>query len=105
MKDPLEKEVERYLTQRLRKRGWLTIKQEMSYRGQTGWPDRVCVSPWGLHVWIELKRLKGRLTAKQLQRIQQLRRRNAFVVVLHGIPDVDAFVSIMDNYAHFRRPA
>ncbi len=50
--------------------GILCIK--FTPKGECGWPDRVCILPTGLHVWVEMKR-KGETPRRlQLHRIETL---------------------------------
>jgi hypothetical protein len=62
----LEKEVESRVYQWCKRNGVLFIK--FTPMGSRGWPDRICIFPGGLHVWLELKR-KG----KTLRKLQEYR--------------------------------
>lgn len=91
-----EKEVEAFLRTQLKKRGWLCIKMEGTYRGETGWPDRIAVSPQGEHIWIEVKSEAGKLRPNQLRRIEELRRHGVLVLILHGLDEVRWFLKLVD---------
>lgn len=80
---PLESVIEAAAVKRARRDGWLAIKQGGQGNG-SGWPDRLFVSPAGVHVWIEFKRLHGKLTALQKGKIADLTARGCFVYVCYS---------------------
>lgn len=55
-----EKSIEKYLAKRVREAGGLALKYASGT--QTGYPDRVCLFPGGLTIWVEVKGVDGRLT-------------------------------------------
>lgn len=70
---------------------YLTMKY-----GKGGWPDRIFVNTWGVHVWIEIKRPRESPKKLQIYRINQLR--------LQGVPaywsdDLEEIKEILDHYA------
>jgi hypothetical protein len=50
-----EGKIERSVSKWAKERGWLSIK--FTPKGDVGWPDRIFISPSGVHVWIEFKAL------------------------------------------------
>lgn len=72
-KTVLEKEVEKYLRERVEKRGGLCVKFIPDLL--RGWPDRIVLLPGGVIVWVELKRpVGGKVSASQRVAHEMLRR-------------------------------
>lgn len=65
-----EKAIERYLVERIKDLGGVCLKY--SNPNRIGYPDRVCLLPWGLTLWVELKSKGQTLRTIQRQRIQEM---------------------------------
>lgn len=85
-----EKAIEKYLTDRVRDMGGVCLKY--SNPGVAGYPDRVCLLPGGVTVWIELKSRDGRLSGIQRIRIACMRRMGHTVCVCRSRGDVDGIL-------------
>lgn len=59
---------------------------KMTPVGERGWPDRLFIKDSQL-LFVEFKAENGRLSALQLKRLQQLRKRNLMAVVIHRASD------------------
>lgn len=90
----LERDVEQYLSARVRAAGGMCVKfNPDSVRGM---PDRIVMLPGGVIVWAELKKPKGGIVSEvQRHRHRKLRQLGQQVVVLWSKADVDRF---MDGY-------
>lgn len=84
----LEKSIERYLCYRVREHGGLCIKQD----SEAGVPDRLVLTADGRHIFVELKRPEGVLSAIQREYHKRLRKRGHIVEVLWNYTDVDKFI-------------
>lgn len=87
----LEKQIEAYLTKRVKEEGGMSLKFISS---QTGVPDRVVLlykRTW----FVELKTPKGKLSARQKLVIDDMTRQGAHVWVLYGKEDVDNMIQIL----------
>lgn len=67
-----EKAIERYLSECVKELGGTCLKY--SNPGMAGYPDRICLLPGGVTIWVELKSKDGELKAIQKIRIDQLRK-------------------------------
>lgn len=65
-----EKAIERYLTDSVKALGGVCLKY--SNPGMVGYPDRICLLPGGVTVWVELKSKGETLKAVQKVRICQM---------------------------------
>lgn len=65
-----EKAIERYLVERIKDLGGICLKY--SNQNRVGYPDRVCLLPWGVTIWVELKSKGQTLRTIQRQRIQEM---------------------------------
>ena len=65
-----EKAIERYLVASVRALGGVCLKY--SNTSEVGYPDRVCLLPCGVTLWVELKGKDGRLAPVQKIRITKL---------------------------------
>lgn len=75
----LESVTERWVVNYAESLGWLAFK--LNNPSASGWPDRLFVSPNGVHVYIEFKR-QGKVPRKlQRYRIDALKRQNCIVYV------------------------
>jgi len=68
--DVSEKAIERYLAARVKELGGICLKY--SNAGMVGFPDRVCLFPGGLTIWVELKSKGQKPKPIQLVRFQQM---------------------------------
>ena len=75
----LEKEIEAAVVKWAEKRGWIALKLNNPW--SKGWPDRLFISPRGVHIYIEFKRPGGRLGTLQKNRIGRLERNECLVFV------------------------
>nr|DAR63590.1 MAG TPA: Nuclease [Caudoviricetes sp.]DAR90216.1 MAG TPA: Nuclease [Caudoviricetes sp.] len=76
----MEKELERWLGQELKKLGCIYMK--FVSPGNDGVPDRIVVLPGGDVVFVELKSETGRLSHTQAFQIARLRQRGAKVLLV-----------------------
>lgn len=65
-----EKAIERYLADSVKKLGGVCLKY--SNPGMVGYPDRICLLPGGVTLWVELKSKGETLKAVQKVRICQM---------------------------------
>ena len=82
-----EKSIERYLRDRVTEMGGACLKY--SNQGMAGYPDRICLLPGGVTLWVELKGAGGRLSALQEIRIRQLERMGHKAYVCRSREEVD----------------
>lgn len=68
-----EADIEKKVVTWAEARGWLAIK--MNIQGNRGYPDRLFISPVGVHVWIEFKQPGETLRKLQGYRIRKLKER------------------------------
>lgn len=87
----LEKEIEKYLKDQIKKQGGRTYK--FVSPGNSGVPDRIVVLPGGRLFFIELKRENEKPRALQKSQIRKLRALGQDVRVLAGIDQVEEFLS------------
>ena len=87
-----EKAIERHLVKRMRETGGKALKYASAT--QTGYPDRVCLFPGGITVWVELKGVGGRLTRLQATRIGELRRMGHMATVCRSVEDVERLLKL-----------
>ena len=65
-----EKAIEQYLTDSVKKLGGICLKY--TNPGMVGFPDRVCLLPGGVTLWVELKSRGETLTPLQRVRLSAL---------------------------------
>lgn len=85
-----ERDVERILTQGIRKAGGAAYK--FVSPGNDGVPDRLVVMPGGRICFVELKQDTGELSGLQKIQIGRMRRLGCNVRVLYGAEDVRNFL-------------
>ena len=88
----MEKDIERYLGERVKKLGGLYYK--FVSPGNDGVPDRLIVWPNGEVDFVELKTLTGSLSEIQKAQIARLKRRGVFVTVIYGTEDVERYINM-----------
>lgn len=90
-----EKSVERYLAERVKDLGGICLKYNNP--GMVGYPDRVCLLPEGLTLWVELKGKDGRLKVIQQKRIDQIARIGHAVFVCDSKAAVDRMLDLCNT--------
>lgn len=86
----IEKDIERWLGNQLKKMGCIYMK--FVSPGNDGVPDRIIVLPGGSVIFVELKATTGKLMANQRVQISRLRKQGAIVFVITGKTDAELFV-------------
>jgi hypothetical protein len=81
-KSDLEAALEGALVKEVKALGGLCVK--ITVKGERGWPDRLCLLPYGLSCYVEVKRPdgKGRVSKLQQRKIAQLGQLGHRVVLL-----------------------
>ena len=87
---PTESEIERYLVKSAKAAGWLCFK--FTSPNNRGVPDRLAILPTGETIYIEVKRVTGRLSALQERMIRIFKRQGARVYVVYSKEQVDALM-------------
>lgn len=82
-----EKAIEQYLTDGVKKLGGICLKY--SNPGMIGFPDRVCLLPGGITLWVELKSKGQQLRTMQRIRISQMQQLGHMVSVCKSKEDID----------------
>lgn len=88
----LEKDVERYLREKVKALGGRCIK--LSSQHEEGLPDRMILLPGGKVFFVELKRVGGKLSAMQKLQHESLRRLGQRVYVPYKKMDVDEILYV-----------
>lgn len=88
---PLERDVERYLVERVRAAHGMALKWVSP--ANAGVCDRICLLPRGRVVFVELKRPGGKVRPLQERMIGLMRQLGADVRVLDSKAEVDRFVA------------
>ena len=86
-----EKAIERYIVERIKDLGGICLKY--SNPNQIGYPDRVCLLPWGIILWVELKSKGQTLRTIQRQRIQEMSKIGHIVHVCDSKEAVDNVIA------------
>lgn len=97
-----ERQVERYLVDRVRALGGLCIK--FVAPGDAGWPDRVVLIPKGHIGFCELKRPGEKPTPLQLHRMKQLRELGFVVDWCDSFGTVELFLNELLPLDYLDRP-
>lgn len=90
-----EKSLERYLAKRVKEMGGVALKY--SNAGMVGYPDRVCLLPTGITVWVELKSKGEKPKRVQAVRFGQLERIGHHVYVCDCREAID---EMLNNYKY-----
>ena len=85
--DVSEKAIERYLTNGVKTLGGICLKY--SNAGMVGFPDRVCLLPGGVTIWVELKSKGESPKAIQQVRFSQMTKIGHCVYVCDSKEKVD----------------
>lgn len=80
-----EKDIERWLGERLRELGCLYFKFVSPMN--PGVPDRIVILPGGKTIYVELKTEVGRLSSVQQRQIARMRERGADVRTVRGVDE------------------
>lgn len=95
----LEKSIEDYLTQEIKRRGGECIKIETP--SERGWPDRLCILPYGIVFFVETKKPKGGVVSKyQNHVISRVNGLGAHAYLAHTKELVDAILKEFDKRIH-----
>jgi hypothetical protein len=89
----LEREEEREFCRWCSRNKIITIKFTPS--GDRGWPDRICIAPSGVHVWIEFKRRGKTPTKLQYYKMEVLKEQHANV---HWVDSAEDGMKVMEGY-------
>jgi len=95
--DVSEKAIERYLTNGVKTLGGICLKY--SNAGMVGFPDRVCLLPGGVTIWVELKSKGESPKAIQQVRFSQMAKIGHRVYVCDSKEKVD---EVLDEYRKFK---
>lgn len=95
----LEKQIEKFLVDEVRKMGGIAYK--FVSPGNDGVPDRIVVID-GHVIFVELKTETGKLTEIQKRQIERLKKCGAKVEVLKGADDVKNFLDMLRNITIIR---
>lgn len=91
----IESSIEQSLRIRLKKAGCLFYK--FVSPGNAGVPDRICITPTGLVIFVELKTKDGRLRPEQKVQLKRLESHHARTFVVHGPEDAAAFIRMIEE--------
>ncbi|MGM9969808.1 MAG: VRR-NUC domain-containing protein [Anaeroplasma sp.] len=95
----LEKSVEEYLIQGIKYRGGECIKIETS--SERGWPDRLCILPYGIIFLVETKKPKGGVISKyQGHVIGRINDLGTHAYIAHTREVVDSILKEVDKMIH-----
>jgi len=86
----LERDIERYLVRRVKDLGGVAYK--FTSPSRRGVPDRLCVFPDGISVFIECKAPKKKPTVLQTHEIERLRNLGQQVFVVDSKESIDEIV-------------
>lgn len=92
-----EKAIERYLADRVKALGGICLKYNNP--AAVGYPDRICLLPGGVVIWIELKSKGGALAARQRVRRAQMGRIGHTVHVCASRAAIDEVLEPYKNLA------
>ena len=87
-----EKAIERYLADCVKALGGICLKY--SNPGMVGYPDRICLLPGGVTIWVELKSKGGELKSIQKVRIDQLHKIGHTVYVCSSKEAIDGVLKL-----------
>lgn len=90
----LEKTIEAYLRNQVKKRGGIAFK--FVSPGYNGVPDRLIVMPGGSMYFVEVKNERGRLSPLQVQCHKMLEALGVPVFVVWSKEDVDALMEVIN---------
>ena len=95
----LEKDIEKYLRQRIESIGGLCLK--LTSPSMNGLPDRLVIIPGGRIVFVELKAPGQKLRPLQVRALRRLYNLKAEAYVIDNKKDIDYFIyNITHNTPH-----
>jgi len=95
-----EKDIEKYLVDQVEALGGLCYK--ITSPGRKNVPDRVCLFPRGVTIWIEVKSEKEKPTDGQIREHERLRDRRHTILVIDTINKVNILIKEV-GYELFER--
>lgn len=98
----MEKDLERWLGQELKKLGCIYMK--FVSPGNDGVPDRIVVLPGGDVIFIELKSDTGRLSHTQAFQISRLRQKGAKVLIVSSKTEALELLTLAEMKQNEFRP-
>lgn len=93
-----EKAIERYLADSVKTLGGICLKY--SNAGMVGFPDRVCLLPGGVTIWVELKSKGENPKAIQRVRFSQMEKIGHHVYICDSKDKVD---EVLDEYRKIKK--
>ena len=91
----LEKQIERYLCNRVKQLGGKALKFEPP--GSGGWPDRIIFLPGGKTLFVEVKAPGQKPRPLQVKRAKELQKLGFFVECLDSHIAVKEFVEVLET--------
>lgn len=98
-REPKERDVEGYLRKQIEKRGGLAYK--FTSPNHKSVPDRMCVFPNGMIIFVECKRPGNDVTELQAYEIKRLRNLGQDVRIIDTKQKVDTFISALERQGAF----
>lgn len=89
----LESQIEKKFVQKIKQLGGAAYK--FVSPGNVGVPDRLCITPQGKIIFVELKTETGKLSQLQTVQIAKLQKLGQEVRVLYGWAEVEAFLNAL----------
>ncbi len=90
-----EKQVEEYLKEEIERRGGICYK--FVSPGRKGVPDRLCVLPREVVLFLECKKTGGKATPQQYREILRLRRMGHVAGVVNSRSGIDAILKRLEE--------
>lgn len=87
----LEKDIEKWMSREIRRRGGLFWK--FTSPGLRGVPDRICITPDGKVIFVELKAERGVIAPMQMHCAAELQMRRVDARFIRGVDEARAFVA------------
>jgi hypothetical protein len=95
--------VEKYLVAEVKHRHGVAYKFTSPARRSV--PDRLCVLPGGMSIFVEVKAAKGTLTKGQVRELDRLTELGQSATVVYCIKDVDDLMEALDEAGDLRDPS
>ena len=89
-----EKTLEARLVREIEARGGMALKYTSQFH--RGIPDRICLLPYGLTYFVELKSTGKKPTKLQVHAMQKLRELGNYVIVIDSTEGLDDFLNNVD---------
>lgn len=89
-----EKTLEARLVREIEARGGMALKYTSQFH--RGIPDRICLLPYGLTYFVELKSTGQKPTKLQVHAMQKLRELGNYVIVIDSTEGLDDFLENVD---------